>query len=268
MAAAAITCEGLSKHFGSSRAIDGIDLAVAQGEAFGFLGPNGAGKTTTIRALLGMLRPTAGRSTILGHDSWRAPVEVARVVGTLPGDFRYDGASTGRQLLRHVARLRRAGADEIAHGERLADRLHADLDRPLRDLSRGNHQKIGIVQAMFHRPPVLLLDEPTSGLDPLMQDLFVELVREARADGATVFLSSHYLTEVEKICERVGIIRAGKLVTTDDVAQLARRALRHVKVRFDGAVPETELTALQGATDVIVRGQEGDAPARRRARTR
>jgi ABC-2 type transport system ATP-binding protein len=256
MGAAAIQCEGLTKRFGSSRAVEGIDLRVEPGEAFGFLGPNGAGKTTTIRALLGLIRPTAGRTFVLGHDAWREPVAVHRVVGSLSGDFRYDEALTGRQLVRHVARLRRLGAEALTHADELAERLHADLDRPLRDLSRGNHQKIGLVQALFHRPPVLLLDEPTSGLDPLMQDLFIELVHEVREAGTTVFLSSHNLTEVEKTCRRVAIIRAGRLVTTDDVQELARRALRHVHVTFAGAVPEAGIAALPGARDVEVRGQQ------------
>lgn len=256
MTAPAIQCEGLTKAFGKTRAVDGIDLEIETGEAFGFLGPNGAGKTTTIRALLGLLRPTAGRTAILGHDSWREALQVHRLVGTLPGDFRYDDTLTGRQLLEHVARLRGASASDLAHAEQLADRLHADLTRKLGDLSRGNHQKIGIVQAMFHRPKVLLLDEPTSGLDPLMQDLFIDLVHAAREGGATIFLSSHYLSEVERICERVGIIRAGKLVATDDVRALATKSLRHVQIAFDGDAPEPELRALPGATELQVRGRQ------------
>lgn len=250
----AIECEALTKRFGRHRAIDGIDLEVEAGEAFGFLGPNGAGKTTTIRALLGLLRPTSGRARVLGHDAWREAVAVHRLTGTLPGDFRYDDALTGRELIAHVARLRGLGAEARAHAEELAERLQADLSRPLGDLSRGNHQKIGLVQALFHRPPVLLLDEPTSGLDPLMQDLFVELVQEARAAGTTVFLSSHNLTEVEKTCRRVAIIRAGAVVATDDVDALARRALRHVRVVFEGAAPADAIGALPGVQDVDVHG--------------
>ncbi|MBO9532364.1 MAG: ABC transporter ATP-binding protein [Solirubrobacteraceae bacterium] len=256
MTTAAIEVAGLTKRFGETRAIDGIDLRVEEGEAFGFLGPNGAGKTTTIRAILGLLKPTSGRTSVHGHDSWSKPVEVHRLVGTLPGNFRYDDTLTGRQLLLHVARLRGASADDIAHGEQLADRLHADLTRPLGDLSRGNHQKIGLVQAMFHRPKVLLLDEPTSGLDPLMQDLFIDLVHEARDGGATVFLSSHNLTEVERTCRRVAIIRGGKVVTTDEVSELADRALRHVRVAFDDDVPRGELEQLPGATDLAIRGKQ------------
>jgi ABC-2 type transport system ATP-binding protein len=254
MTAAAIECHGLSKYFGKARAIDDIDLRVEPGEIFGFLGPNGAGKTTTIRALLGLLRPTAGRCTVLGHDAWTQAVEVHRVVGSLSGDFRYDVTLTGRELIEHVGRLRGASAADLAHADALAERLHADLDRPLGALSRGNHQKIGLVQAMFFRPQVLLLDEPTGGLDPLMQDEFVELVRELREEGTTVFLSSHNLTEVEKTCKRVAIIRAGRLVATDDVEELARRALRHVHVTFAGEVPAAAIAALPGATDLEVRG--------------
>jgi ABC-2 type transport system ATP-binding protein len=255
MPAAAIHCEALTKRYGRTLAVDGVELRVEPGEAFGFVGPNGAGKTTTIRLLMGFLRPTSGTARIFGQDAWRAAVEVHRQVGNLPGDFDFDRRRTGREILRHVARLRGASADALAYADELADRLHADLDRPLGALSRGNHQKIGLIQAMFDRPRLLLLDEPTSGLDPLMQETFITLIGEARAAGATVFLSSHNLVEVERTCERVGIIRAAKLVATESVDTLAARALRHVEVSFEGMAPTAEaIGAIPGARDVTIDG--------------
>lgn len=251
----AIRCTALSKRYGRTLAVDGIDLEVGAGEAFGFVGPNGAGKTTTIRLLMGFLRPTGGRAEIFGQDAWRAAVEVHRRVGNLPGDFDFDRRRTGRQILRHVARLRSAGPEALTYADELAERLHADLDRPLGALSRGNHQKIGLIQAMFDRPALLLLDEPTSGLDPLMQETFITLIAEARAAGATVFLSSHNLVEVERTCERVGIIRAGQLVATESVETLAARALRHIEITFDGSTPTlAAVGAIAGARDVTVDG--------------
>lgn len=258
MDAPAIACAGLSKRFGDHPAVAGIALTVEPGEAFGFLGPNGAGKTTLIRMLMGFLRPNEGTARIFGHDCWREQVAVHRLVGNLPGDFTYDERMSGRAVITHVARLRGLGHDAgaLAEIDRLADRLHADLERPLRALSRGNLQKIGLIQALFHRPRLLLLDEPTGGLDPLMQRRFVELIADARAGGATVFLSSHNLHEVEQVCARVGIIREGRLVATENVADLAARALRQIHVRFEGEPPTTALQLLPGAQDVEIEGHQ------------
>lgn len=252
MAADAIVCEGLTKAYGKQRGIENIDLRVAPGEAFGFLGPNGAGKSTTIRTLMGFLRPTGGRAEVFGHDCWREAVAVSRHVGNLPGDFVYDEQMTGWEVIHHVARLR--GHTELDHAHELAERLHADMDRPLRHLSRGNHQKVGLVQAMFHQPELLLLDEPTGGLDPLMQETFLDLVGEARERGATVFLSSHNLDEVHRVCERVGIIREGRLIAVENIGDLIRGALRHVRVVLGASADPAPFAALPGAQDVRADG--------------
>lgn len=248
----AIVCERLTKRYGAHRGIEEIDLRVRAGEAFGFLGPNGAGKSTTIRTLMGFQRPTSGRAEVFGHDCWRDRVEVSRHVGNLPGDFTYDERLTGWQVVHHVARLR--GHDDLAYARELSERLHADMDRPLRQLSRGNHQKVGLVQAMFHRPRLLLLDEPTGGLDPLMRETFLDLVADARAGGATVFLSSHNLGEVHRVCGRVGIIRDARLIATEDIGDLISRALRHVRIVFAAPVDPAPFTALDGARDVHADG--------------
>lgn len=248
----AIVCERLTKRYGRHRGIEDIDLRVTAGEAFGFLGPNGAGKSTTIRTLMGFQRATAGRAEVFGFDCWRGRVDVAQTVGNLPGDFTYDEQLTGWEVVEHVARLRRH--DDLSYAHELAERLRADMDRPLRHLSRGNHQKVGLVQAMFHRPRLLLLDEPTGGLDPLMRETFLDLVGEARARGATVFLSSHNLEEVHRVCERVGIIRDGRLIATEDIGDLISRALRHVRIVLAAPADAAPFAALDGAQDVRADG--------------
>src|SRR6056297_1983532 len=216
--AAVLRTEGLVKEYGRGssrvRALDGLDLAIAPGEVFGFLGPNGAGKSTTIRVLLDQLRPTAGHAEVFGTaPRVGGPAQRARI-GYLPGELAMAGRATSRELLTHLAQLRGgAGADRIAE---LADRLDLDLGRPIRSLSKGNKQKVGVIQAFMHHPELLILDEPTSGLDPLLQHEFQSMVREATADGATVFMSSHVLSEVEVVAERVAIVRAGRIVDLDD----------------------------------------------------
>ncbi|MBJ7330102.1 MAG: ABC transporter ATP-binding protein [Solirubrobacteraceae bacterium] len=244
----AIVCKELTKRYGKQRGIEGIDLRVAAGEAFGFLGPNGSGKSTTIRTLMGFQRPTSGHARVFGHDCWEQAVAVKHDVGNLPGDFVYDEQMTGWEVVRHVARLRRHA--DLEHAHELAERLRADMDRPLRHLSRGNHQKVGLVQAMFHRPKLLLLDEPTSGLDPLMQETFLDMVGEAQAAGATIFLSSHNLEEVHRVCKRVGIIREGRLIATEEIGELIARALRHVRIVFAAPVDPARYRALEGVQDV------------------
>lgn len=244
----AIVCERLTKRYGRHPGIEDIDLHVHAGEAFGFLGPNGAGKSTTIRTLMGFLRPTSGRAKVFGFDCWRRAVDVARHVGNLPGEFVYDEQMTGWEVVRHVARLR--GHRDLTYARELADALQAEMDRPLRHLSRGNHQKVGLVQAMFHRPRLLLLDEPTGGLDPLMRETFLDLIAAARADGATVFLSSHNLSEVHRVCGRVGIIRDARLIAVEDIGDLIRRALRHVRIVAAEPLDPAPFAALEGAQDV------------------
>ena len=231
----AITVEGLVKDYGSFRALDGIDLEVRAGEVFGFIGPNGAGKSTTIRVLLDLLRPTAGAVRVLGDDPATAGPALRARLGYLPGELTLAGTATGRQLLEHHAAVRGGrGRDRIAS---LAERFLLDLDRPVRALSKGNKQKIGVVQALMHRPDLALLDEPTSGLDPLLQQEFLSLVREERDAGTTVFLSSHVLSEIEGVADRVALIRDGRIVVVDDVAALRAAAGQRLDVTFAGEVP-------------------------------
>lgn len=230
-AAPAIATEDLSRTFGRVVALDGLTLRVERGEIFGFLGANGAGKTTTIRLLLDLIRPTRGRAAVLGFDCQRDSLEVRRRVGYLPGDIRLYAGLTGAETVELFAALRE-GAVEMAHVRRLAERLDLDLTQKAGALSKGTRQKLGLVIALMARPPVLLLDEPTSGLDPIVQHTAWELLREAAADGAAVFFSSHVMSEVEQVCERVAILRGGRLVAVDTVAGLKARALRHCTVTF------------------------------------
>ncbi len=241
----AIETTGLSKTYGGDvRALVGVDLRVEQGEVFGFLGPNGAGKSTLIRILLDLLRPTAGRASLLGVDSRAAGGAARKAVGYLPGDLRLWPRSTGHAQLASLAALR--GGDHEREIAALADRLGAQLDRPVRDLSKGNRQKIGLIQAFMHRPSLAVLDEPTSGLDPLVQESFRALARETAADGRTVFLSSHSLDEVQHVATRIGIIRAGRLVAVEAVETLLARSVRHMRLTFAAAVDSAEFAGLPG----------------------
>ncbi|HSI97445.1 MAG TPA: ABC transporter ATP-binding protein, partial [Gaiellaceae bacterium] len=216
-AAPAIETVGLSKTYGGKvRALVDLDLRVERGEVFGYLGPNGAGKSTTIRLFLDLIHPTAGRAALLGLDSRRDGVEARRRIGYLPGDLRLPDRLTASEFLASLARLRGATADDALRDE-LCERLGVVLDRPLRQLSRGNRQKIGLVQAFMHRPDLVVLDEPTAGLDPLLQNEVRAVMRETAQDGRTVFLSSHSLDEVQHTADRVGIIRTGRLVDVDSV---------------------------------------------------
>ncbi|MEJ7818866.1 MAG: ABC transporter ATP-binding protein [Rubrobacteraceae bacterium] len=252
---AAIHTEGLTKTYGrKGRGIRDVNLTVAPGEVFGFLGPNGAGKTTTIRTLLDFLHPTSGRAWVFGLDSRTESVKVQARVGNLPGEFALEDRMTGEKLLRFFARLRGVGGLGYAH--ELAERLGADLRRPMRRLSRGNKQKIGLVQAMFHRPALLILDEPTGGLDSLVQEEFLKIVAEVKAEGRTVFFSSHALSEVERVCDRVGIIRGGRLVDVEPTQALTNKAFRHVRLTFDGPVDEKPFAALAS-----VEGLKAEGPA-------
>ena len=254
MAEAAIVTSGLTKRYGGSRGIEDVTLSVSRGEVFGFLGPNGAGKTTTIRTLLGLLRPTGGSAAILGHDVWRDGIAARARTGFLPGEFAFDEKVTGEELLDLFADLR--GVDDRAYARSLARRFDADLRRPLGELSRGNRQKVGVVQALVHRPAVVVMDEPAAGLDPLMQEEFARLVAELRDDGTTVFLSSHNLAEVERMCDRVGILRAGRLAAVESVEAITGRALRHVRIRFAGPAPADEFGALPGVSGLQSNGPE------------
>jgi ABC-2 type transport system ATP-binding protein len=248
----AVLTRGLSKSYGDVRAVSGIDLEVRPGEIFGFLGPNGAGKTTAIRCLLDLIHPDAGSVRVLGLDPQADPVAVRARVGYLPGELRLDDNLTADGALRFFNRLRRGRADP-ENIERLADRLGLDLTTPVKNLSKGNKQKVGLVQALMHRPELLLLDEPTGGLDPLAQQEVLGLIRTARAEGATVFFSSHVLSEVEEVAERVAILRRGEVVEVAETAALVNRALRRVRVRFRQPV---DTGALENAPGVTVLGRD------------
>lgn len=213
-----IAVNHLAKRYGSNRGVQDITFDVSEGAVFGFLGPNGAGKTTTIRTLMGFLRPTSGSAKIGGLDCWAQSTGVKRVVGYLPSEYTLDPALTGAQILQYLGNLR-GGVDQT-YLRQLVERLELDPTRRFREYSRGNKQKIGLVQAFMHRPRLLIMDEPTSGLDPLNQQEFYRMVAEVKAEGRTVFLSSHNLAEVEHTCDRVGIIREGQLVKVDAVSAL------------------------------------------------
>src|SRR5664280_3264731 len=231
-----IEAKGLIKYYGASRGVSGLDFAVEAGEVFGFLGPNGAGKTTTIRLMLDLIRPTAGRIEIFGQDLRRSSVAIRARIGYLPGDLRLYERLTPREHLRYFAALR--GLDGLGEGEKLAERFELELDRPIKALSKGNRQKVGLVQAFLHRPDLLLLDEPTAGLDPLVQQTFNEILREVTAEGKTVFLSSHVLSEVQRLADRVAIIREGSLELVEAVDTLRARAFVRVEATFAKPPPE------------------------------
>jgi ABC-2 type transport system ATP-binding protein len=240
----AIRTEGLTKRYGSTLALDGLDLAVAPGEVYGYLGPNGAGKTTTIRLLLGLHRPTAGRVELFGLDAWRDPVEAHRRVAYVAGEPFLWPHLTSAETFAFLARVR-GGADERYRDE-LVERFQLDPDRKLRALSKGNRQKVQLVAAFASRADLLILDEPTSGLDPLMEMAFRQTVLEARERGQTIFLSSHILSEVEAVCDRVGILRRGLLVDEGTLAELRHLKAQTVDVTFDGPAPV--LPELPGVT--------------------
>lgn len=249
----AILADGLTKRFGADRGVIDLSFHVAPGEVFGYLGPNGAGKTTTIRLILDLARPTAGSVSVLGLDPRRDGVALRRRLGVVPGDLRLYERLTGREIVRYFASLR--GGTPRSDIDALAERLDADLDRPVHSLSKGNRQKIGLVQALVHRPELLVLDEPTAGLDPLVQDEVLDLLREAAAEGRTVFLSSHALAEVQRVADRVGIIRDGRLVLVEGVESLRARALGRVVVSFTVVPPEGALDAVPGVTET---GRQGN----------
>lgn len=243
---AGIVIEGLSKQYrGSDRfALDGITLSVQAGEVYGFLGPNGAGKSTTIRLLMNFIQPSRGQAQILGLDVVNDAVAIKRSVGYLAGDFAVYPKMVGRQYIEYLGSL--TSVFDVKAAFKLAKRLEADLDKPLGELSRGNRQKIGVVQAFMQNPKVLILDEPTTGLDPLMQEVFYELVAEAKTRGAAIFMSSHILSEVQKTCDRVGIIKDGKLVSEQSIAQMSAEAAQTFDITFAHKVPLGELQKIPG----------------------
>jgi ABC-2 type transport system ATP-binding protein len=248
----AIRAEGLTKRYGPTLALDQLDLSVAAGEVYGFLGPNGAGKTTTIRLLLGLHRPTGGRAEVFGLDAWRNPVEAHRRVAYVAGEPFLWPSLTSAETFEYLARLR--GSTDLAYRDVLVDRFKVEVDKKVRALSKGNRQKVQLVAAFASRADLLILDEPTSGLDPLMEIAFRETVLEARERGQAVFLSSHILSEVEALCDRVGILRAGRLVDEGTLAELRHLATQTVVVHFESrppaldGVPGVEVTGVDGAT--------------------
>jgi ABC-2 type transport system ATP-binding protein len=245
-----VRTEQLTKSYGQQRGIIDIDLEVEAGEVFGFLGPNGAGKTTTIRTVLDLIRPTSGRAFVFGIESSADPVAIHRRVGYIPGEFTLYDRLTGAQHMEYFANLR--GGVDPTYQASLVERLELDAGRRFKEYSKGNKQKVGLVIALQHRPELLILDEPTSGLDPLVQQTFFTILSEAVADGATVFLSSHILSEVEKTCHRVAIIREGRLAKVDTVDALRDLAHHEVELRFAGEVPATVFEALPGVSDVSI----------------
>lgn len=248
----AIHTDGLTKYYGKHLGIEDVDLDVRQGEVFGFLGPNGAGKSTTIRTILDEIRPTAGSATILGFDTHADSVEIRRHIGYIPGDLALYPNLTGMDTLQYFANMR--GGVDWAFVDELAERLNSDLSRKVGDLSTGNRQKVGVIQAFMHRPDLLIMDEPTSGLDPLIQREFQKMVSEVSDEGRTVFLSSHTLSEVQRVADRVGIIRSGRLITVESVADLRSKSVREVEFVLDTEAEASLFERVDGARSVVVSG--------------
>ena len=246
MTAPIIEIERLTKSYGGKRGIVDVSLEVGEGEVFGFLGPNGAGKTTTIRILMALLRADAGRARIAGLDCWEKSIDVKRLIGYVPGEPSLDPNLTGGQILEYFANLR-GGVDQ-SYLKKLVDRFDLDTSRKFRQYSTGNKRKVVLIQAFMHRPRVLVLDEPTSGLDPLNQQEFDAMVREARDEGHTVFFSSHVLSEVEKTCSRIGIIREGRLVRVGGIHELAEIKRYEITITFAQPVPAESFASLEGVT--------------------
>ncbi len=251
-AEAVVRAQGLTKFYGRRRGVVELDFEVERGEVFGYLGPNGAGKTTTIRLLLDLIRPSRGRVELFGADP-RRDVSLRRRIGYLPGDLRLYERLTPHELFTYFARLR--GLAGLGSAPELAERLELELHRPVRALSKGNRQKVGLVQAFMHRPELLVLDEPTAGLDPLVQQAVYELLAEARGDGATIFLSSHVLPEVQRVADRVGLIREGKLVLVEHVDVLRRRALARIEASFAAPPPAAAFDHVPGVRELARHGR-------------
>jgi ABC-2 type transport system ATP-binding protein len=249
---AVIAARELTKAYGRRRGVVGLTFDVEPGEVFGFLGPNGAGKTTTIRTMLDFISATSGDIRIFGLDSRRDSVEIHRRIGYLPGELALYERMSGAEFLGHLAALR--GGVDARYVRQLVERLDLDPSVRIRSLSHGNRQKVGLVQAFMHRPEMLVLDEPTQGLDPLVQQTFYELVTEVRSEGRSVFLSSHVMSEVERLCDRVAIIREGQLVTVEAIGDLKIRSVREIELRFAGPPPLDAFAKLPGVQHATAAG--------------
>lgn len=248
----AIRTDGLTKHYGDVKALENLDLQVEEGEIFGFLGPNGAGKTTTIRSLLNYITPTAGTATVLGMDAQTHSVELRRHISYQPAEYTMYENLTGGQYLQYFANLR--GGVDTSYVHDLADRLGADLTKKIADYSTGNKQKIGLIQAFMNKPRLLILDEPVTGLDPLMQQELQTMYQEVQDDGRTVFLSSHTLGEVERVADRVAILRQGQLVVVERVDDLKRKAIRRLDIEFEAEIDASIFDGIESVRNVSVRG--------------
>ena len=250
----AIEARALTRTYRGGRGVFELDFRVEEGEIFGFLGPNGAGKTTTIRLLMGMLRPTSGEARVFGLDTWRqSPAAKARI-GFVPGDLRLYERMTGEAVLRFLAGYRPQGS--LDRGRRLARQLDLDLSQRVRHLSKGNRQKLILVQALMHEPPLLVLDEPTSGLDPLVQAAVLNLLLERRSRGGTVFLSSHLMQEVEKVADRAAVLREGRLVAIETMDRLRAVRERRMEIVLDGPTAGDDFAGLDGVR-VVARHEDG-----------
>ena len=249
---AVIHTEQLTKSYGPHRGIIELDLDVEEGEIFGFLGPNGAGKTTTMRVLLDLIRPTSGRAEVFAIETTADPVAIHRRIGYLPGEFDLYDRLTGAQTIGYFANLR--GGVDAGYVAELIERLDLDPSRRFKEYSKGNKQKVGLIVALQHRPDLLILDEPTAGLDPLVQQTFFGIVRDARAEGRSVFLSSHIIDEVDRTCDRVAIIREGRLVQVDSIEAIRRLAFHHVELSFSAPVASGVFSSIDGVSDVLVDG--------------
>jgi len=250
---AVIETSKLTKSYGPFRGIVDVDLVVNQGEIFGFLGPNGAGKTTTIRVLLDLIRPTSGTAKVFGIESSADPVSIHRRIGYLPGEWNLYDRLTGAETIRYFGNLR--GGVDRAYVEELVARLDLDPSRRFREYSKGNKQKVGLICALQHKPELLILDEPTAGLDPLVQQTFNALLFEARNEGRSVFLSSHIISEVERTCDRVAIIREGRIVRVDTVDAVRNLAAHEVELRFAEPVEPAGFAAIDGVTNLVAEGR-------------